>query len=226
MGSLHLAPDIVEQIVTGCQPPELTAESLLKDRTQLPLDWESQHRILRLTRARWKYSKVEGFSITALLLRRLGDTKSVQTPSASRSHEVRYGARRRARLRMSVALIRDGGVAWAQGYGVANSITRRPVSAFTPFEGASLGKCVTTYAALALVQEGRLDLRRPLSSYLDGPPFVGKSALSLSTLLLAELVGLSRFIFDFLCSRTDLRIASVNVCRHSVSLFDYLNKSD
>jgi site-specific DNA recombinase len=27
-----LAPDIVEQIVKGCQAPELTAESLLKDR--------------------------------------------------------------------------------------------------------------------------------------------------------------------------------------------------
>ena len=56
---------------------------------------------MRFTRARWKYNKVEGFSITAILLRRLGDTKSVQTPSASRSHEVRHGARRRARLRMS-----------------------------------------------------------------------------------------------------------------------------
>jgi hypothetical protein len=44
---------------------------------------------------------VEGFSITAILLMRLGDTKSVQTPSASRSHEVRYGTRRRAGLRMS-----------------------------------------------------------------------------------------------------------------------------
>jgi len=41
-----LAPEIVEQIVNGCQPPELTAESLLKDRTQLPLEWESQHRVL------------------------------------------------------------------------------------------------------------------------------------------------------------------------------------
>jgi hypothetical protein len=39
--------------------------------------------------------------ITAILLRRLGDTKSVQTPSASRSHEVRFGTRRRARFMMS-----------------------------------------------------------------------------------------------------------------------------
>jgi site-specific DNA recombinase len=41
-----LAPDIVEQIVKGCQPPELTAESLHGDRRQLPLAWESQHRML------------------------------------------------------------------------------------------------------------------------------------------------------------------------------------
>jgi site-specific DNA recombinase len=41
-----LAPEIVEQIVNGCQPPELTAESLLKDHTQLPLSWESQHKML------------------------------------------------------------------------------------------------------------------------------------------------------------------------------------
>jgi hypothetical protein len=37
-----LAPDIIEQIVKGCQPPELTAESLLRDRTQLPLEWSAQ----------------------------------------------------------------------------------------------------------------------------------------------------------------------------------------
>ena len=41
-----LAPEVVEQIVKGRQPPELTAESLLKDRTQLPLEWEAQHRML------------------------------------------------------------------------------------------------------------------------------------------------------------------------------------
>jgi len=32
-----LAPEIVEQIVNGCQPPELTAQSLLNDRTELRL---------------------------------------------------------------------------------------------------------------------------------------------------------------------------------------------
>ena len=41
-----LAPEIVEQIVKGCQPHDLTAESLPKNRTQLPLAWESQHKML------------------------------------------------------------------------------------------------------------------------------------------------------------------------------------
>jgi site-specific DNA recombinase len=41
-----LAPEIVEQIVNGCQPPNLTAESLLKDRTELPLAWDTQRQML------------------------------------------------------------------------------------------------------------------------------------------------------------------------------------
>jgi site-specific DNA recombinase len=41
-----LAPKIVEQIVNGCQPPNLTAESLLKDRTELPLAWDAQRHML------------------------------------------------------------------------------------------------------------------------------------------------------------------------------------
>jgi site-specific DNA recombinase len=41
-----LAPEIVEQIVNGCQPPDLTAESLLKNRSELPLAWDAQHQVL------------------------------------------------------------------------------------------------------------------------------------------------------------------------------------
>src|SRR5208337_3651918 len=41
-----LAPEIVEQIVNGCQPPDFTAESLLKGRIELPLAWDAQHKVL------------------------------------------------------------------------------------------------------------------------------------------------------------------------------------
>ena len=40
-----LAPDIVEDIVAGRQPADLTAQRLLR-QTQLPLDWADQKRLL------------------------------------------------------------------------------------------------------------------------------------------------------------------------------------
>lgn len=43
-----LAPDIVEAIVAGRQPPGLTAESLIK-RTDLPMDWDRQREALGFT---------------------------------------------------------------------------------------------------------------------------------------------------------------------------------
>ena len=43
-----LAPEIVERIVDGCQPPELTAQSLLTSRVALPLDWAAQKQALGL----------------------------------------------------------------------------------------------------------------------------------------------------------------------------------
>ena len=40
-----LSPEIVERIVDGCQPPELTAQSLLASRV-LPLGWAAQKQAL------------------------------------------------------------------------------------------------------------------------------------------------------------------------------------
>lgn len=68
---------------------------------------------------------------------------------------------------LSIALVHDGKLAWAQGYALANSITHRVATVDTPFEAASIGKCLTAYATLKLVDEGRLDLNQPLSRYLD-----------------------------------------------------------
>ena len=68
---------------------------------------------------------------------------------------------------LSIALVHNGKLAWAKGYGVANSVTGRAVTPETPFEAASLGKVLTAYATLKLVEQERLDLDRPLSSYLS-----------------------------------------------------------
>lgn len=70
---------------------------------------------------------------------------------------------------LAIALIRDGKIAWTEGFGVANVITRKPVTADTLFEVASNGKVLTAYIALRLVDQGVLSLDEPLNSYLPEP---------------------------------------------------------
>ncbi len=69
----------------------------------------------------------------------------------------------------AVALIRDGKVAWTEGYGVANEITGELVRAHTVFEVASNSKVVTAYVALRLVDQGVLSLDESLNAYLPEP---------------------------------------------------------
>ena len=70
---------------------------------------------------------------------------------------------------MSIALIRDGKTIWLHGFGVKDKKTQEPVQPDTVFEAASLSKPVFTYGVLKLVDQGKLDLDTPLSSYLPKP---------------------------------------------------------
>jgi len=70
---------------------------------------------------------------------------------------------------VAIALIRDGEVVWTEGFGVANTLTRQPVTAETLFEVASNSKVVTAYIALRLVDQGLLSLDEPLNTYLPEP---------------------------------------------------------
>jgi len=40
-----LSPDIIESIISGCQPANLNTERLIK-RSDLPLDWQEQRQLL------------------------------------------------------------------------------------------------------------------------------------------------------------------------------------
>jgi CubicO group peptidase (beta-lactamase class C family) len=58
----------------------------------------------------------------------------------------------------SIAVINNGTVEWARGYGVAEAGTNRPVSATTMFQAASISKIVSAAGILTLVQQGKLEL--------------------------------------------------------------------
>jgi len=70
---------------------------------------------------------------------------------------------------LSVALIQERRIAWAQGFGVRNVGTAAAVTPDTVFEGASFSKPATAYVALKMAESGLLDLDRPLSEYVPRP---------------------------------------------------------
>jgi CubicO group peptidase (beta-lactamase class C family) len=70
---------------------------------------------------------------------------------------------------LQIALIRGGKIAWTKSFGLKNTETSGPLTDDTVFEAASLSKPVFAYAVMKLVEAGRLDLDKPLQSYLDQP---------------------------------------------------------
>jgi CubicO group peptidase (beta-lactamase class C family) len=66
---------------------------------------------------------------------------------------------------LAVALVADGKVVLARGYGYANVERRVPVTADTPFNIASVSKTISAVVALRLAEQGKLDLDRRLSSF-------------------------------------------------------------
>jgi CubicO group peptidase (beta-lactamase class C family) len=66
---------------------------------------------------------------------------------------------------LAVAIVRDGQVVLARGYGWADVEARRPVTEHTPFDIASVTKTIAGVTAMRLVERGVLDLDRPMDSF-------------------------------------------------------------
>jgi CubicO group peptidase (beta-lactamase class C family) len=66
---------------------------------------------------------------------------------------------------VSIAVIRDGQIAWAKGYGVA-SVNGPAVTPDTLFQAASISKPVTALAALRMVEANRLSLDADINTAL------------------------------------------------------------
>lgn len=75
---------------------------------------------------------------------------------------------------VAVVGIAGRGVAWEAYFGVREAGRPEPVNAETIFEVASMTKPTAAFAALRLVEQGRLDPDRPLRDYLDRPYLPGE----------------------------------------------------
>lgn len=67
---------------------------------------------------------------------------------------------------VSIAVINNYKIEWAQGFGVKDSRTNEPVTTSTLFQAASISKPIFALAVMRLVQDGKLDLDADINSYL------------------------------------------------------------
>ena len=70
---------------------------------------------------------------------------------------------------LSIAFINDGEVVYHTTKGYADIENDLPVTSKTIFEGASISKPVFAYFVMTFVEEGKLDLDKPLFHYLEYP---------------------------------------------------------
>lgn len=70
---------------------------------------------------------------------------------------------------LSMAIVRNGDVIWAGGFGMIGDDAKTRVDTRTLFEAASLSKPVFAYLVLRLVERGEFDLDRPLYEMLEYP---------------------------------------------------------
>ena len=68
----------------------------------------------------------------------------------------------------SIAVVENGAIAWAQGFGVADLASSRPVTADTLFQAQSITKTLTALATVKLLAAKKIALDEPVNRYLTG----------------------------------------------------------
>ncbi|WP_282087257.1 beta-lactamase family protein [Aquimarina algiphila] len=67
---------------------------------------------------------------------------------------------------VSIAVINNGKIAWAKGYGVMDTKSKVPVTDKTLFQVSTIGMSLTAYGALRLVDQNKVTLSEDINSYL------------------------------------------------------------
>lgn len=79
---------------------------------------------------------------------------------------IRRGMRKAGTPALSIALVDDQQVVWAEGFGYANRELRIAATPETTYQIGSITKVLNALAVMQLVEQQRIDLDRPLRDYL------------------------------------------------------------
>jgi CubicO group peptidase (beta-lactamase class C family) len=95
---------------------------------------------------------------------------------------------------LSVAVAREGGIVWAEGFGHADAERRVTVTPRTRFRTGSVSKTLTAAAVALLYDRGRIDLDVPVQTYV--PTYPKKQWTVTTRQLLGDVAGVHRIRGD------------------------------
>ncbi|HSR41767.1 MAG TPA: serine hydrolase domain-containing protein [Longimicrobiales bacterium] len=129
---------------------------------------------------------------------------------------------------VSVAVLDDGEIAWAEGWGVADGETGAPVTPGTLFQAASISKPVAALTAMTLVEDGLVGLDDPVNDHLTSwrvpdNEFTADSVVTLRGLL-SHTAGLT--VWGFPGYRKDEPFANGRPVATNVEVLDGLGNTD
>lgn len=97
---------------------------------------------------------------------------------------------------LQIAIIRSGKITMLESYGLANVEHSVSVNSHTLFSINSATKAFTGVAVMQLVEDGKLDLEQPISTYLDSLPSdwqnIPVHRLNLICFFICEIIPLYR----------------------------------
>ena len=82
---------------------------------------------------------------------------------------------------LSIALVDDQKIVWARGFGFADPTKKVPATAETAYRVGSVSKLFTDLAVMQLVEQGKIDLDKPVSDYV--PEFAPKNPYKVAVTL-------------------------------------------
>jgi CubicO group peptidase (beta-lactamase class C family) len=108
---------------------------------------------------------------------------SAQAPVAELARVAAEGHKQSGAPGMSVAVVVNDRIAWADGFGLADVENDVPAKANTVYRIASISKPIAATAVMQLVERGRVVLEDPVQKYVAAFPTKGEQVVSVRHLM-------------------------------------------
>lgn len=127
---------------------------------------------------------------------------------------------------VSLAIIKDGKVAYHKTYGNQNAVTRKAVNDKTLFEAASITKPVFGFAVCRLAEKGVIDLDKPLHTYLPFEDIAHDERYKLITArhVLTHKTGFPNWAYNNDDGKIDIKFTPGTDYGYSGEGFEYLKR--